>query len=560
MGERARSQPLRESYVDQFRADSTVLLDRIMPAPSIICCLVVLWVARSKLETAALSLGFIASHLVLNIAIRRAQRRRAPSIEWLIGGVRLGVILVFVPAITYVAGPPFGWLLAVPTACVMPFYFRGWYAWLASGVQIVATTLAFVLSDANLGEAVVALGVSVTLVFIAHPITRALESQVVQARAAERAKSAFLANTSHEIRTPLNGVMGTLSLLGESELTPAQRQLVDISSRSAESLCAILNDILDLSKLEQGKLTVVKRTFDLTAALGQIEHEHRLLAQRDGTVFSLEIEPEVPRYVAGDQLRIQQILRNFLSNAFKFARGSKVEVSVRNLGEQLEFAVEDAGIGLVPEELSRIFERFEQADGATSRRYGGTGLGLNIARHLAQLMGGSVGASSELGRGSRFWLRVALEARAGLDPDPSRRFRLPSMRRPALRVLLVEDNETNRLVATRMLEGEGCQVSVATDGSQVLEKFDLSVFDLVLMDCHMPNMDGYETTRRIRRREENTGRRLPIVALTASVMASETALCREVGMDAYIAKPVRRPELVAVLESVESGVIARVEH
>ncbi len=558
MGEGRRSPSRSEPHADEFRKGSSALLDRVMPLPTTICCLVVVLVSRSRFETALLAAAFTASHLFLNQVIRRAEEASHPATEWLYGWARLGLILLFVPSITFSAGPPFGWLLAIPSACVMPFYFRDRMAWVASGAQITATAMAFVASGASWSESVVMLGVALTLLLVATPITRALGEQVVQARAAERAKSAFLANTSHEIRTPLNGVMGTLSLLGESSLSEAQRQLVDISSRSAESLCAILNDILDLSKLEQGKLVVVKRTFDLTAALAQLEHEHRLLAQREGTRFVVDRAPSVPRYVVGDQLRIQQVVRNFLSNAFKFARGASVELTVRYAGEQLEFAVADAGIGLNPNELDRVFERFEQGDGATSRRYGGTGLGLSIARHLAQLMGGEVGASSELGRGARFWLKISLDVRQGLDPDPSRRFRVP-FRKPALRVLLVEDNETNRLVATRMLEGEGCKVSVAKDGCEVLEKFDLNAFDLVLMDCHMPQLDGYETTRRIRSREEQQGRHVPIVALTASVMATETALCREVGMDGYLAKPVRRNELVTVLEGVETGTLSRWE-
>jgi two-component system sensor histidine kinase/response regulator len=501
----------------------------------------------------------------------------------------------------------------------------------------------------------------------------ALREAKAAAERANRSKSEFLANMSHEIRTPMNGVLGNLELLGRSRLDPTQARHVELTRRSARMLLAILDDILDLSRIDAGRLSVERAPFDLREVVEDVLSLHRENASRKGLSLSLDIAPRVPRRVVSDPVRISQVLGNLTSNAIKFTERGGVTVRVRCPEEteaevHLRFEVEDTGPGIEASRLGAIFQPFEQADGSVTRRYGGTGLGLTISQKLTRLLGGETFVESELGRGSTFGFRLRLpvpseagttldvepeedlgskeawvlapspEARRALvtcleglslstrsfetvaaleegasqasppsvglvdlddvapsdvaraasavprlvgwtraaaarppevaaliegDVDPGATYaclsRLLGGRRevlaeppsPALedsaRVLLVEDNAINREVALAMLETLGCEVETAEDGASAVEAASRGRFDVILMDCQMPGMDGFTATRRIRELEAGRGPRTPIVALTANAMTGDRERCLAAGMDDFVAKPVELEHLEAKL-------------
>ena len=371
------------------------------------------------------------------------------------------------------------------------------------------------------------------------------------AESASRAKSSFLANMSHEIRTPMNGIIGLTELLAHSHLDSAQSQYVELVQSSAASLLTVINDILDHSKIEAGKLLIESYVFDLYHLVDELTFSFSSDAQKKSLDFQTTIAPDVPQFVRGDANRLRQVLRNFLGNAIKFTEQGKIELRIVVLHEPdkqnfVRFEVSDTGIGISEEQLTRLFVPFEQADSSTSRKFGGTGLGLSIAQKLLQLMGGDVNCQSRQGTGSVFWCELPLPPSSEVQPRDKQTDVAPKS--GPLRILLVDDVRINRIVLDSMLHQWGHVTDSVESGEQALELLKQKRYDLVFMDCQMPGMDGYECTKIIRNFQTNVlDHRVPIIAVTAHAMTGDKERCLASGMNDYIAKPIDQNELQSKL-------------
>ena len=410
-------------------------------------------------------------------------------------------------------------------------------------------------------------------------------AELVEARdaaeAANLAKSQFLANMSHEIRTPLNGVLAMAQILQRSPLEAVQRERVEVIHQSGETLLSLLNDILDVSKIEAGKLELEVAAFDVEALARATIAGFSAVATRKQLRLEMEIGEGAGGVREGDAARLRQVLNNFLSNALKFTADGEVRLTLTAVDadgvEGLQLTVRDTGMGIPPDKLPLLFQKFTQLDASTTRRFGGTGLGLAICRELVELMGGRVWVESDAGRGSAFSALLPLPRRTGAVSDPQASAAIPELQdvqasadpaepaegqdgdemaehgadRPPLRVLAAEDNLTNQLVLTTIMQIFGVDLTLAADGVEAVEAWRNGHFDVVLMDIQMPQMDGVAATRRIRAEELASGRpRTPILALSANALMHQVDSYLAAGMDGHVAKPIELAKLQAALEQV----------
>lgn len=379
----------------------------------------------------------------------------------------------------------------------------------------------------------------------------------IKANTANKAKSEFLANMSHEIRTPMNGMTGLISLLSQSGLNSEQKHYVELLNTSTQSLLKLVNDVLDFSKVDAGKLDIESIPFHLPSLLEEIKETSIPTTRQKELDISLVIQKEFPEYWKGDPTRLRQVITNLVTNSIKFTEKGGIQIFVdaplTEFGDsQVRIQIVDTGIGIPSDKLDSIFDTFQQADSSTTRRYGGTGLGLAICKKIVETMGGKMGVYSKLGMGSTFWFQIPLEP-SSIEFANQRKLNDwdPLFIRTGVKVLLVEDNAINQKVAKGILSKLGIDCDIAHHGVHALEILEQMSYDLVFMDCMMPEMDGYEATRQIRHHKYRTplGVDLPIVAMTANAMSEDRTKALACGMNDYLSKPISIPRLRQVLET-----------
>src|SRR5579859_582093 len=376
-----------------------------------------------------------------------------------------------------------------------------------------------------------------------------LRAKQAEADCANRAKSDFLATMSHEIRTPLNGVLGMVQAMDRDPLPPAQRERLKLIGQSGEALLTILNDILDLSKIEAGKLELEQADFDLGSMVEGVLDTFQPIAAGKDVALRIDFEADAHGVYSGDRLRVRQVLNNLVSNALKFTHQGEVRLQVDRIDSVVQFRISDTGIGITSDQIGRLFDKFEQADSSTTRRFGGTGLGLAICKELCMAMGGDVTASSQVDEGSCFTVKLPLRRVGAADASLAEiTTPKPVFDERPLRILAAEDNGLNQLVLKTLLEQAGLAPIIVGNGHEAVVTWEQDDWDLILMDVQMPVMDGVTATRIIRQREAETGRTpTPIIALTANAMTHQGAAYEAAGMNGVVAKPVQVAQLFAAI-------------
>lgn len=426
---------------------------------------------------------------------------------------------------------------------------------IASSAPAAIIGLALVLITLSSGEpapVIFALAGALALMMFAVYAMRDVSVKALRtAKAASDSKGEFLANLSHEIRTPLNGVLGMAQAMEAGELPQDQRQRLDVINRSGRALLTLLNDVLDLAKVEAGKLEIELREVDVAEVSRDLARTFDVSSRQKGVPVEIEVDGDVEGPWLGDPTRIRQILTNLISNAVKFTSDGQVTISLRREAEGVSFLVADSGIGIPADRLAQVFDKYAQASSSTSRQFGGTGLGLAICRDLAVLMNGEITVESRLGGGSVFRLWLPLQRWAGPRAEAGA-MRAVEMDLARLRVLAAEDHETNQMVLQLLLAQVGIEVHIVPNGRAAVEAWKNETWDLILMDVQMPELDGPAATREIRLEERRTGRRpTPILALTANAMRHQIEAYLACGMDGHVAKPL---EFLRLIEAVAAAV------
>lgn len=378
-----------------------------------------------------------------------------------------------------------------------------------------------------------------------------------EAEHARKSKEIFLANMSHEIRTPINGIMSVIHVLKTSPLNSEQVEWLNILDNASQSLLVIINDILDLSRIDSGKFKIEMEDFSLTKFIDNMDRMFKIKADHKDLRFLIERQEGLPENVVFDALRLQQIITNFISNSLKFTEQGTITLCVKLITSdskryRIRFTVIDTGIGIRPDHLPKIFQPFEQGDGAITKRYGGTGLGLAIVKRLAELLDGDIGSESHLGKGSSFYFEAWFQKSDAVQPQKPNE---PYINFPQLTgkyILVAEDNELNAFMLVHMLKAWGCEVDVVTNGQQALDFVQQTTYDVILMDTHMPIMSGFDAIKAIKALDDLDKKEVPIITISASVLAHEQAAAYEVGAHFVIVKPFDPVDLYAKISNLVS--------
>lgn len=374
---------------------------------------------------------------------------------------------------------------------------------------------------------------------------RALKKAAAKAAESSKAKAEFLAVMSHEIRTPMVGIMGMVDFLQETKLSKEQEEHLQTITQCSKTLLNTINDILDLSKLEAGQMQISPIDFDLESLLNGIEKTFQNLASQKGLDFQIDLEKNVPKHIHADPNRIQQIMMNLINNAIKFTNDGSVKVEI-GYKDKIRVEVKDTGVGISKDKQAKLFQKFSQVDGSISRKYGGTGLGLYIAQNLVESMGGKIGFNSELGAGSCFWFEIPYREPIGDKDFAITSENIDQHSFTTMKILLVDDNALNRDIISRYL-GKFHTVTALSSGIEAIDLLEKEEFDLVLMDLQMPELDGFETTMKIKRINDKC-RKMPILAMSANVLEKDIIKCRQVGMVDHISKPVDQTQMFTTIQ------------